>query len=114
MVSTLQQFCVMGSTTVEPMKWPDSSGRWKPRTVVLSGDPRHRQPPRPDSVVVRTNLDLIAQLEDPRNFVVAVVLAGAFAKDRELASFLVESYPGIQVIDGTNDPDSDPYLPSYG
>jgi hypothetical protein len=104
----------MGSTPDEPVKWPDSSGRWKPRTVVLSGDPRHRQQRRPDSVVVQTNLDLIAQLEDPRNFVVTVVLAGQFAKDRELASFLLESYPGITVVDGTNDPESDPYLPLYG
>ena len=81
--------------------------------MVVSGDPCHRDPPRPDSVVVRTNLDLISQLEDPRNFVVMVVLAGAFAKDRELASFLLESYPGIQVVEGTNDPDAG-YVESYG
>jgi hypothetical protein len=99
----------MGSTTGEPSKWPDSSGRWKPRTVVVSGDPRDREQPHPDSVVVQTNLDLIAQLEDPRNFVVTVVLAGAFAKDRELASFLVEAYPGIKVVEG-NDPEADAYL----
>jgi hypothetical protein len=80
---------------------------------VVSADPRHREQPHPDSVVVQTNLDLIAQLEDPRNFVVAVVLAGQFARDRELASFLIESYPGLTVIDGTDDPDPDPYLPAY-
>jgi 4-amino-4-deoxy-L-arabinose transferase-like glycosyltransferase len=65
----------MGSTHDEPQRWPDSSGGWKPRTVVLSADPRHREGQSPDSVVVKTNLDLISQLEDPRNFVVAVVLA---------------------------------------
>ena len=100
--------------TEEPRSWPDSSGRWRPRTVIVSGDPRHRDQHRPDAVVVQTNLDLISQLEDPRSFVVAVVLAGAFAKDRELASFLIESYPGLKVIDGTNDPDPDLYLPLYG
>jgi hypothetical protein len=104
----------MGSTHDEPHRWPDSSGGWKPKTVVVSGDPRHREQQRPDAVVVQTNLDLISQLEDPRNFVVAVVLAGAFARDRELASFLVESYPGLRIIDGTDDPDPDLYLPLYG
>jgi hypothetical protein len=92
----------MRSTHVEPSSWPDCSGRWVPRTVVVSGDPRHGEE-RPDAVVVRTNLDLISHLEDPRNFVVAVVLAGHFAGDRELASFLVESYPGLKVIDDEMD-----------
>jgi hypothetical protein len=82
--------------------------------VIVSGDPRHQGQQRPNSVVVQTNLDLISQLEDPQNFVVAVILAGPFAADRELASFLVESYPGLKVIDGTNDPNPDPYLPLYG
>jgi hypothetical protein len=67
----------------------------------VSGDPSHPAPQDPDAVVVQTNLDLISQLEDPRNFVVAVVLAGKFARDRELASFLVESYPGLKVIGGS-------------
>jgi hypothetical protein len=97
-----------------PRSWPDCSGRWKPLTVVLSGDPRHRHRRHPDSVVVQTNLDLISQLEDPRNFVVAVVLAGQFAKDRELASFLIESYPNLTVIDGTDDPDPGAYVPAFG
>jgi len=95
----------MGSTFGEPRTWPDSSGRWRPRTVVVSGDPLHHQQPHPDAVVVQTNLDLISQLEDPSNLVVAVVLAGQFARDRELASFLVESYPYLKVIDGTDAPD---------
>ena len=80
----------------------------------MSGDPRHRMQLRPDAVVVRTNLELISELEDPQSFVVAVVLAGQFAADRELASFLMESYPGLRVIDGTNDPEPDVYLPVYG
>jgi len=104
----------MGRTQDQPRWWPDSSGRWRPRTVIVSGDPRHQEQQHPDSVVVQTNLDLISQLEDPRNFVTAVVLAGSFAADRELASFLVESYPGLQVIDGTDDPDPDPDLPLWG
>jgi len=102
----------MRSTYAEPLSWPDCSGRWSPRTVVVSGDPRHRER-RPDAVVVRTNLDLISQLEDPRNFIVAVVLAGRFAKDRELATFLIESYPGLKVIDDeTEEPDLSSYRPA--
>ncbi|HWO19405.1 MAG TPA: hypothetical protein VNO30_11540 [Kofleriaceae bacterium] len=62
---------------------------------------------------MRTNLDLISQLEDPRNFIVAVVLAGRFAKDRELATFLIESYPGLKVIDDeTEEPDLSSYRPA--
>lgn len=82
--------------------------------MILSGDPRHRAPQRSDAVVVRTNLDLISQLEDPQSFVVTVVLAGKFAADRELASFLTESYPGLRVIDGSGDRDPGTYLPVYG
>lgn len=91
----------MGRNQDEPRRWPDSSGRWNPRTVIVSGDPRAHLARSPDEVVVQTNLDLISQLEDPQNFVVAVILAGAFAKDRALASFLTEAYPGLMVIDGT-------------
>ena len=75
--------------------------------VILSGDPRHPPPRNPDALVVRTNLELISQLEDPQSFVVAVVLAGAFAADRELAEFLIESYPGLRVFDGNVDPEPD-------
>jgi hypothetical protein len=63
--------------------------------------------------VVQTNLDLISQLEDPSNLVVAVVLAGQFARDRELASFLLESYPYLKVIDGTEAPDLSAFAPLY-
>jgi hypothetical protein len=76
----------------------------------MSGDPLHRTPQLFDAVVVRTNLDLISQLEDPQSFVVTVVLAGKFAGDRELASFLTESYPGLRVIDGSGDRDPNAYL----
>ena len=57
---------------------------------------------------------LISQLEDPQSFVVAVVLAGKFAGDRELASFLTESYPGLRVIDESGERDPNAYLPVYG
>lgn len=73
--------------------------------MIISGDPRHRTREHADAVVVRTNLELISQLEDPQSFVVAVVLAGRFAQDRELAAFLIESYPGLQVIADTADLD---------
>ena len=102
----------MGSIHAGPRTWPDSSGRWKPRTVVVSGDPRHQEQQGPDAVVVQTNLDLISQLEDPHSFVVTVVLAGAFAKDRELASFLIECYPGLEVVDATDEAKIERYVTS--
>jgi hypothetical protein len=80
----------------------------------MSGDPRHQDQRHPDTVVVQTNLDLIKQLENPESFVVAVILAGRFAADRELASFLVESYPGLEVIDGDRDPEAALRPPTYG
>lgn len=104
MVSPLHILGVMGINDA-PRRWPDSSGRWNPRTVIISGDPRHHAQRHADALVVRTNLELISQLEDPQSFVVAVVLAGQFAHDRELAAFLTESYPGLRVIAGTADLD---------
>ena len=75
--------------------WPDGSGTWKPlsRTLILSSEkPRQR---RMDEVVVGTPLDLIVQLESSRP-ISKVVLAGAFA-NRELASFVLETYPWVGV-----------------
>src|SRR5512133_2610341 len=75
--------------------WPDGSGSWKPaaRTLILSSE-RPREP-RVDEVVVGTPLDLIVQLEGSRP-IAKVVLAGAYA-NRELASFVLETYPWVGV-----------------
>ena len=76
--------------------WPDGSGTWKQasRTLVLSSEWSTR-PHRVDEVVVGTPLDLIVQLESSRP-ISKVVLAGAFA-NRELASFVLETYPWVGV-----------------
>jgi hypothetical protein len=74
--------------------WPDSSGEWKPaRTLVVSN--HGSLPPRPDEVLVKTPLDMIVQLEGAQP-ISKVVLAGAFA-NRELASFVLETYPWVGV-----------------
>ena len=76
--------------------WPDGSGTWRQmsRTLVLSNElPRRER--RADEVVVGTPLDMIVQLEGKQP-IAKVVLAGAFA-NRELASFLLETYPWVGV-----------------
>jgi len=75
--------------------WPAGSGTWKTpsRTLILSSErPRER---RGNELVVGTPLDLIVQLESSRP-ISKVVLAGAYA-NRELASFVLETYPWVGV-----------------
>ena len=84
------------------------------RTLVVSNDERHRRAvfARDDREVVATPLDMISRLEDHQ--ISTVVLAGGFAKNRELASFLLDFYPAVRVIDGMRDLDPDTYLPAFG
>jgi hypothetical protein len=49
----------------------------------------------PSNPSVATPLDAITRLEDQR--IRTVVLAGSFAQDRELASFLRDFYPDVRV-----------------
>jgi hypothetical protein len=51
--------------------------------------------------VVRTMLDMIAWLERAGEMLVTVVLGGTFARDTELASFLRETYPSVDVVAST-------------
>jgi hypothetical protein len=85
------------------------------RTLVVSNDLIHRHAicKREDRAVVSTPLDMIHQLEDHHE-ISTVVLAGGFAKNRELATFLLDFYPTVRVIDGRRDADPDTYLPVYG
>jgi len=62
-------------------------------TLIVSSD--HLPGARPNGYVVATPLEAIARLE--RRRVSTVVLAGTFARDRELASFLRAFYPAIRV-----------------
>ena len=51
-----------------------------------------------DAQVVRTMLDMISCLERAGSRVVTVILRGAFARDVELAGFLRETYPTVDVV----------------
>jgi hypothetical protein len=43
-------------------------------------------------------LDMITWLERAGESLVTVILGGEFARDRELASFLRETYPSVEVV----------------
>jgi hypothetical protein len=51
-----------------------------------------------DAQVVRTMLDMIAWLERAGSALVTVVLGGEYAADLEIASFLRETYPSVEVV----------------
>lgn len=48
--------------------------------------------------VVRTMLDMIAWLERAGETIATVFLGGEFARDREVALFLRETYPSVELI----------------
>ena len=102
----------------KPRLWPDGTGKWgRVRTVIVSSDKEHRallrQQLREDTIVVATPLELISSLEEDGNLVTTIVLAGAFARNRELTSFLYEAYPSLRVVDGRVDAVPDTYLPLF-
>ena len=90
-------------------------GNMELRTLVVSNDAQYRRAlaRRSDRAVVATPLDMITQLEDHHE-IATVVLAGNFAKSAELATFLLDFYPSVRVIDGRRDADPDTFLPLYG
>jgi hypothetical protein len=49
-------------------------------------------------VVVRTMLDMIDWLERAGSGLMTVVLGGEYATDLELAAFLRETYPSVNVV----------------
>jgi hypothetical protein len=49
-----------------------------------------------EAIVVSTPLDAIARLER-RNHIRTVILTGSYARNSELAAFLWEFYPSIQI-----------------
>lgn len=51
-----------------------------------------------DAHVVRTMLDMISCLERVGSRVVTVILRGHFARDLEIAGFLRETYPTVEVV----------------
>lgn len=55
--------------------------------------------------VVRTMLDMVAWLERAGEAIGTVFLGGEFARDREVAAFLREAYPDVDlVVAGSNAP----------
>jgi hypothetical protein len=77
------------------------------QTLVVSADEQHRSLlracARPDTIVVATPLDVIAQLERDDPHIGTVVLVGSLAASPELATFLREFYPGVEIVDGRDD-----------
>jgi hypothetical protein len=83
------------------------------RTLVVSPGKKETAPKR--YMVVRSPLEMIAMLQEDRSRIETVVLSGAFAKNRELASFLNECYPALRILSGGADEDEEPdtYLPAF-
>ena len=80
--------------------------------IVVSGD-KHHTTNTQDTLVVRTPLDMITRLERDRDAISTVVLMGDFASNRELTSFLAESYPALCILSGHTGEEPDPYLPAF-
>ena len=64
-------------------------------TLILSSN-AVRQVKHANTIVVATPLDAINWLEDRRS-ISTVILAGAYARNDELTSFLIEAYPAVQL-----------------
>ena len=86
-------------------RWPQGTGQWgSTRIVIVSADERRRiglmnEWPK-DAALVATPLDVILYLQDNQNLITTVVLAGTggSAADSELAAFLHEAYPWLEII----------------
>lgn len=94
------------------MRWPEGTGQFRRmHTVVVSNDAEHRvllaACAHPDTTVVATPLDVISRLEADAP-IGRVVLVGS-AAESELALFLREFYPALDIVDGNDD---DRYLPA--
>ncbi|HTL36586.1 MAG TPA: hypothetical protein VL326_25810 [Kofleriaceae bacterium] len=48
--------------------------------------------------VVRTMLDMVDALERRSDAIATVILGGDFARDREVETFLRETYPSLEVV----------------
>ncbi len=64
------------------------------QTMIVSSDRSMAR--QGDVIQVATPLDAIVQLETPE-LVSRVVLTGSFATNRELATFLTDSYPTVEI-----------------
>lgn len=76
--------------------WPKGTGEWSPiKTLVVSPDSERSE--EHGTLVVPTPLDMISYLEDTRVPIATVILAGRYARDREMAASLRELYPNVDV-----------------
>lgn len=48
--------------------------------------------------VVRTMLDMVAALERRHDAISTVILGGDFARDRDVETFLRETYPSLEIV----------------
>ena len=83
-------------------RWPMGTGQFeRMKTVVIAGNALYRMMleacAQPDTLVVATPLDLITRLEADAA-IATVVVAPDHPGNAELARFLRESYPLIEVI----------------
>ena len=85
------------------------------QTIVVSRCQRTvpRRRSTQDMLVVTTPLEVINHLEQERERVGTVVLAGSFATNRELVNFLTEAYPALRILSARADEEPDPYLPPF-
>lgn len=84
----------------QDLRWQTGASRWsRIRTLVITDDAgqRKRLAERRHTVVVATPLELVFALEDSDKMISTIVLAGRFVVDRDLLSFLGETYPQIGV-----------------
>ncbi len=72
--------------------------------MILAAAPREVELD-PDTVVVRTPLDVIARIEIEAYPITTIILSGQFAANHVLAAFLRETYPQIRVVAGLHGPD---------
>lgn len=80
-------------------QWPHGSGAFPvSKVLVMTSGPDAPTRCGADTIVVSTPLDLIRILEDQSTCVARVLLAGKFARDYQLRSFLLETYPRVDVV----------------
>ena len=69
-------------------------GRWQ--TLVVTT--RETESSWRDAPIVRTLLDMITWLERASGAIATLVLGGEFARDRDIETFVRESYPSIALV----------------
>ena len=82
----------------KPTFWPEASAVFDvPKTLVMARDAAMRARIGSSALVVSTPLDLIRELEFRGTAISSIVLTGNYARDPELAAFLYDHYPLIEV-----------------